>query len=147
MTDNYFSLSDIHEGVLHTADKYMKKVLINAKRSFFRELKDKDPTGHPYYALESCQAVLTYEETGFLLADSETFEVGGQRIYLERSDLTDALLSLPKRQLEIILELVFLETPQEQLSAKFGISTRMIRKHRDSAFAKLRRHLTHEGKE
>lgn len=146
MTDAYFSLSDIHEDVLHTSDKYMKKVLINAKRKFYRDLPKGDPTGRPHYELERCQAVLSYEEDGFLLADSETFDVGGQRIRLERSDLTDALLTLPMQQLDIILQLVFLKKPQEQLAAEFGISDRMIRKHRDSAFTKLRRYLTNEGK-
>ena len=146
MTDNYFSLSDIHEDVLHTSDKYMKKVLINAKRRFFREFQKSDPMGHPHYELERCQAVLSYEEIGFLLADSEAFDIGGERIRLERSELTDALLTLSKQQLDIILQLVFLETPQEQLAAEFGISDRMVRKHRDNAFAKLRRYLTNEDK-
>lgn len=145
MTDIYFSLSDIHEDVLHTSDKYMKKVLINAKHRFFRNSQEGDPSGHPHYELEQCQAVLFYEESGFLLADSEVFDIGGERIRLERSELTEALLTLSKQQLDIILQLVLLKTPQEQLAAEFGISDRMIRKHRDNAFAKLRRYLTNEG--
>ena len=79
MTDDYFSLSDIHEDVLQTSDKYMKKVLINAKHRFYREFPKSDPMGHPHYELERCQAVLSYEEKGFLLADSEAFDVGGQK--------------------------------------------------------------------
>lgn len=144
MANELFSISDIHEDVLHTADKYMKKVLINAKHRFYRVLRKHNPNGYPHYELERCSSVLAYEEPGFLFADSETFDLGEERICLERSELTEALLSLSKRQLDIILQLVFLKKTQEQIATELGISTRMIRKHRDLAFAKLRRLLTDE---
>lgn len=147
MTNDYFTVSDIDEDIQHTADKYMKKVLINAKRRFYKTLRKNDPAGHPHYELEKSSSILAYEEPGFLLADSEIFDLGEESIILERSELTEALLSLPKQQMEIILQLVFLEKTQDQLAAEFGISDRMIRKHRDRAFEKLRRWLSDETKE
>ena len=39
MFDNHFSLSDIRIEVIETADNYMKAVLINTKKRYFRILR------------------------------------------------------------------------------------------------------------
>lgn len=145
MFDNKFSLSDIRIEVIETADKYMKAVLINTKNRYFRVLRKTDRDGHTVLELEKYESNLAYEESGFAKIDNECFLVGGETIEMERSDLTDALRTLTQIQLDVILKSILLELSQEEIAAEYGISTRMVRKHKHTALAKLRRRLTHEA--
>lgn len=145
MFDNQFTLSDIRIEVVETADRYMKAVLINTKNRYFRVLRKLDRDGITVFELEKYESNLAYEEKGFLKTDSECFVVGNETITMERSDLTDALLTLTPIQLDILLKSVLLELSQETIAAEYGITTRMVRKHKHVALDKLRRRLTNEA--
>ncbi len=145
MFDNKFTLSDICIEVIETADKYMKGVLINTKNRYFRILRKKDMDGITVFELEKYESNLAYEESGFARIDSECFLVGGETIVMERSELTDALLTLTPIQLDVLLKSVLLDRSQEEIAKEYGISTRMVRKHKHVALEKLRRRLTHEA--
>ncbi len=144
MFDNKFTLSDIRIDVIETADRYMKAVLINTKNRYFRLLRKIDRDGITVFELEKYESNLAYEESGFAKIDSECFLVGGESITMERSELTDALLTLTPIQLEILLKSILLERSQEEIATEYGITTRMVRKHKHIALQKLRRRLTHE---
>lgn len=144
MFDNQFTLSDIRIEVIETADRYMKAVLINAKNRYFRLLRKIDRDGITVFELEKYESNLAYEESGFAKIDSECFLVGGESVTMERSDLTDALLTLTPIQLDIMLKSILLEISQEEIATEYGITTRMVRKHKHIALQKLRRRLTHE---
>ena len=145
MFDNKFTLSDIRIEVIETADRYMKAVLINTKNRYFRILRKMDRDGTTVLELEKYESNLAYEESGFAKIDSECFLVGGETITMERSDLTDALLTLTPIQLDVLLKSILLERSQEEIAVEYGISTRMVRKHKHIALQKLRRRLTHEA--
>lgn len=145
MFDNKFTLSDIRIEVIETADRYMKAVLINTKNRYFRILRKMDRDGMTVLELEKYESNLAYEESGFAKIDSECFLVGGETITMERSDLTDALLTLTPIQLDVLLKSILLERSQEEIAVEYGISTRMVRKHKYIALQKLRRRLTHEA--
>lgn len=145
MFDNQFTLSDIRIEVIETADRYMKAVLINTKKRYFRVLRKMDRDGVTVFELEKFESNLAYEESGFDKADSECFLVGGETIEMERSILTDALRTLTKIQLDVLLKSVLLEMSQEEIAAEHGITTRMVRKHKHTALDKLRRRLTYEA--
>lgn len=144
MFDNKFTLSDIRIEVIETADRYMKAVLINAKNRYFRLLRKIDRDGITVFELEKYESNLAYEESGFAKIDSECFLIGGETITMERSDLTDALLTLTPIQLDVLLKSILLERSQEEIATEYGITTRMVRKHKHIALQKLRRRLTHE---
>lgn len=145
MFDNQFTLSDIHIEVIETADRYMKAVLINTKNRYFRVLRKLDRDGVTIFELEKYESNLAYEESGYARIDSECFIVGGETIEMEKSDLTEALLTLTQIQLDVLLKSVLLERTQEEIAAEHGITTRMVRKHKHIALEKLRRRLTHEA--
>ena len=71
--------------------------------------------------------------------------MGGETIEMERSIRTDALRTLTKIQLDVLLKSVLLEMSQEEIAAEHGITTRMVRKHKHTALDKLRRRLTYEA--
>ena len=145
MFDNQFSLSDIRIEVIETADKYMKAVLINTKKRYFRILRKMERNGITVFELEKYEANLSYEESGFAKIDNECFVIGEETIIMDRSELTEALRFLTPIQLEILLKSVLLEKTQEELAAEHGITKRMVRKHKHIALEKLRRRLTHEA--
>lgn len=144
MFDNHFTLSDIHIEVIDTADKYMKGVLINTKRRYFRILRRLERDGITILELEKYESNLAYEEKGYHRVDSECFVVGNDTIVMERSELTDALLSLTHIQRDIFMKSVFTNYTQKELAKEYGITVRMVQKHKSAAIAKLRRRLTHE---
>ena len=63
---------------------------------------------------------------------------------MEKSELTEALHTLNPIQLDILLKSILLEQSQESLAAEYGISKRMVRKHKQNALDKLRRRLANE---
>ena len=146
MVDGSFSLSDIHIEVVETADKYMKAVLINTKKRYFRVLHKHKQKGITFYELEKFESNLAYEEKGFHTIDSEKFLVGKEHISLEKSQITEALHTLSPIQLDILLKTIFLKQSQEQLAFEYGISKSMVRKHKHTALEKLRRRLVNETK-
>lgn len=145
MLDKPFTLSDIRIEVIDTADRYMKAVLINTKNRYFRVLRKHDRNGITVFELEKYESNLAYEESGFTGIDSEYFVVGNEMLALEKSELTEALLSLTPIQRDILMKSVLLEKSQEELAAEYAITKRMIRKHKHLALEKLRRRLAHEA--
>ena len=144
MYDDQFTLSDIRIEVIDTADKYMKGVLINTKHRYFRVLRKHERNGITIFELEKYDSNLAYEEQGYHGVDNECFVVGNETIEMERSDLTDALLSLTSIQRDILLKSVFTNDTQKSLAKEYGITVRMVQKHKFAAIAKLRRRLTYE---
>ena len=144
MNDNPFIISDIRIEVVDTADRYMKAVLINKKKRYFRVLRKHERNGITFYELEKFESNLASEENGFNKIDSECFTVGKDSISLEKSELTEALHTLSPIQLDILLKTVLLEQSQESLAYEYGISKRMVRKHKQNALEKLKRRLANE---
>ena len=122
----------------------MKAVLINTKKRYFRVLRKMERNGITVFELEKYEANLTFEEKGFDGLDNEYFVIGSETVTMEKSELTEALRTLTPIQLDILLKSVLLERTQEELAAEYGITKRMIRKHKYIALEKLRRRLNHE---
>ncbi len=143
MVENRFTASNIDKEIKDTADKYIKTVLINTKRSYYRVLCKIERSGIRIYELERFESNLFCEDRGFCEIDTECFMIDRESIILEKSELTEALLSLTKLQLEILLKSVLSDKSQGEIAAEYGITTRMVRKHKLIALEKLRRRLTH----
>ena len=63
-------------------------------------------------------------------------------MFIERSELSEALDALTTIQRDIIMRSVFTKVTQEQLSKEYGISRRMVQKHKAAAIRNLRRLLS-----
>lgn len=144
MVTNRLKVSDIDTEMKEIADKYIKAVLINAKRSYYRVLRKNEREGMSAYDLTICKSNLFIEEKGFSEIDMECFCVDCELFAIEKSELTDALLSLTRLQLEILLKSVLTDKSQAEIAAQYGITTRMVRKHKLIALEKLRRRLLDE---
>lgn len=144
MVTNRLKVSDIDTEMKEIADKYIKTVLINAKRSYYRVLRKNEREGMSAYDLTICKSNLFIEEKGYSEIDMECFCVDCELFAIEKSELTDALLSLTRLQLEILLKSVLTDKSQAEIAAQYGITTRMVRKHKLIALEKLRRRLLDE---
>ena len=145
MIDTQFSLADIHIEVAETADRYIKAVLINAKKRYFRVLRKLERNGILIFDLEKYASNMFCEEDGYSKVDNEIFIVGQELFTMEKSELTEALFMLTPTQRDILLRAVLLRQSQEEIASVYGITTRMVRKHKHIALEKLRRSLTYEA--
>lgn len=145
MIDTQFSSADIHIEVAETADRYIKAVLINAKKRYFRVLRKLERNGILIFDLEKYPSNLICEEDGYSKVDNEIFIVGQELFTMEKSELTEALFMLTPTQRDVLLRAVLLRQSQEEIASVYGITTRMVRKHKHVALEKLRRSLTYEA--
>lgn len=139
MKKNQFALSDITADMREHMDQYIKRVLINKKKRYFRKLKKLKKNGITILELEKYETNLIYEQPQFHNVEVTCFVVGDDRIEITKTELADAMRSLTELQLQILLRLEVLNASPEELSNEYGISKRMIRKHRQIALEKLRK--------
>lgn len=142
MFDNRFSLSDISDEVVDTAHRYIISVLLNRKFRYFRNGKKKKRKMYSFLQIEQVEEIIGCEELGYRRVDRECYHAGDILVFLERSELTEALDELTSIQRDVILRSVFTKITQEELSKEYGITKRMVQKHKAAAIKKLRRLLS-----
>lgn len=139
MKKQQFTLSDITEDMREHTDQYIKRVLINKKNRYFRKLRKIKKDGVTILELDKYETNLIYEDSEFDNLDVSCFVVNESIIPIETTELSEALLSLTELQFQILMKLEVLEMSPEELSNEYGISRRMLRKHRQIALEKLRK--------
>lgn len=142
MFDKHYSLSDISDEVVDTAHKYFISVLVNKKFRNFRATKSKEMHRRSVLPLEQVAEIIGCEELGYRTVDRKCYRVGNILVFIEKSELSDALDALTSMQRDIIMRSVFTNITQEQLSIEYGISKRMVQKHKAAAIRNLRRLLS-----
>lgn len=142
MFDKHYSLSDISDEVVDTAHKYFISVLVNKKFRNFRVNKSKEKHRRSVLPLEQVAEIIGCEELGYRTVDRKCYRVGNILVFIEKSELSDALDALTTMQRDIIMRSVFTNITQEQLSIEYGISKRMVQKHKAAAIRNLRRLLS-----
>lgn len=138
MKDYIFSEQDIDGDTLEYIDKYFKKVIINTKLKYISKLIYPDKYGISFVNLDDCSGQLTDNDIHLI---SDCFVVENTAVPVYDDDLADALRSLKEIQRMIILRTVVFKTPMSQLAVDYGISVRMVKKHKHNALAKLKRSL------
>lgn len=139
MRKHQFTLSDITADMREHTDQYIKRVLINKKKRYFRRLKKLRKNGITILELEKYETNLIYEQPQFNNVEVTCFIIGEHNVEITKSELADAMRSLTELQLQILIRLEVLNASPEELSNEYGISKRMIRKHRQIALEKLRK--------
>lgn len=139
MKKDQFTLSDITADMREHTDQYIKRVLINKKKRYFRRFKKLKKNGITILELEKYETNLTYEQPQFNNVEVTCFVIDENNIEITTSELAEAMRSLTELQLEILIRLEVLNASLEELSNEYGVSKRMIRKHRQIALEKLRR--------
>lgn len=139
MKNNQFTLSDITADMREHTDQYIKRVLINKKNRYFRRLRKLEKDGITILELDKYESNLIYEDPGFDEMNVTCFVVNENYIPISKTELADALLSLTELQFQILMNLEVLGVSADELSKEYGISKRMLRKHRQLALEKLRK--------
>ena len=137
-----FSLEDISEELLDYVDKYLKTVISNAKRRYYRKTKRPRKYGIVFVELDKYAEDLHYDEPGFEQALFQLIDVQGVKIPILNPELADTLRSLTETQRLVLLKNVVLKIPMKQIALELGISIGMVEKHKNNAIRIIKRRMS-----
>ena len=132
-----FSLEDISEELLDYVDKYLKTVISNAKRRYYRKTKRPRKYGIVFVELDKYAEDLHYDE-----ALCQLIDVQGVKIPILNPELADTLRSLTETQRLVLLKNVVLKIPMKQIALELGISIGMVEKHKNNAIRIIKRRMS-----
>ena len=141
MENRTYTLTDINEDLIHYVDRYLKKVIINAKRRYYRCRNKKEKYGIIFVDLDSFEEELGYEDNNYDAVICQYIEVKGRQIPVYEPKLAEALLSLTEIQRQILIESVCWNIKLKEISVDLKISERMVRKHKRNAIESIRRRM------
>lgn len=141
MENRDFTLSDISDALLHFADKYLKKVVVNAKYHSYRDQAQRQKHGIVIVDLDNYPDELGYEDKGFEEAVCCYLDIRGICIPVYNPDLAAALLTLTETQRVVLIQNVCLGRTLKTIAEDLNISERMAGKHKHNAIEILRRRL------
>ena len=95
-------IEDISYEHIDFCDSYIKKVIINAKRYFYRPKSKVQKYDIVFVGLGTCENELTYEEKGFEDIFATYIAVKGTAIPVYDPDLADALFTLTEMQRTLV---------------------------------------------
>ena len=137
---------DIHTDIRDYADRYIKTVLTNAKNDHFRSTRKLPGAGAQRIDFDECESEWIYEELGFENPRIYYIHSCGKQIAFCSADLVKALLELPEKQRDVLLQSTVLCVPIKQLADKYGVSSPMISKSKKQALDFLRKRLDVDDK-
>ena len=139
-TDFFFVY--ISEELLDYVDKYLKTVISNAKRRYYRKTKRPRKYGIVFVELDKYAEDLNYDEPGFEQALCQLIDVQGVKIPILNPELADTLRSLTETQRLVLLKNVVLKIPMKQIALELGISIGMVEKHKNNAIRIIKRRMS-----
>lgn len=137
-----FSPEDISEELLHYVDKYLKTVIKNTKRRYYRNRGRFRKYGIIFVELDKYAEDLHYDDPGFEQALCQLIDVQGIKIPVLNPELADALRSLTEPQRLVLLKNVVLKIPMKQIALELGISIGMVEKHKNNAIRAIKRRIS-----
>lgn len=137
-----FSLEDISEELLDYVDKYLKTVISNAKRRYYRKTKRPRKYGIVFVELDKYAEDLHYDDPGLEKALCQLIDVQGVKIPVLNPELADALRSLTETQRLVLLKNVVLKIPMKQIALELGVSIGMVEKHKNNAIRIIKRRMS-----
>ena len=143
---NNFSLEDITSELLGYVDKYLKTVISNTKRRYYRNKKRSLKYGIVFVELDKYAEDLHYDDPGIEQALCQWIDMQGIKIPVLNPELADALRSLTEKQRLVLLKNVVLKIPMKQIALELGISISMVKKHKDKAIRVIKRRMSVDEK-
>ena len=122
------------------ADAYLKKVLLNTKRKFFRRLRRPAKYGITFVRLDSYEEE-PFEEFGYEKALCQYIDVLGSRVPVYSPNLYDALMSLSERQRITLIGNVVLGIPMERIAQILGVYIRTVEKYKHNAILAIQKEM------
>ena len=121
---------------------YLKTVICNAKRRYYRKTKRPRKYGIVFVELDKYAEDLHYDEPGFEQALCQLIDVQGVKIPILNPELADTLRSLTETQRLVLLKNVVLKIPMKQIALELGISIGMVEKHKNNAIRIIKRRMS-----
>ena len=140
-----FLHEDISEELLHYVDKYLKTVINNTKRRYYRNKARFRKYGIVFVELDKYAEDLHYDDPGFEQALCQLIDVQGTNIPVLNPELADALRSLTQTQRLVLLKNVVLNVPLKQIALEIGVSIGMVEKHKMNAIRAIKRRMSADG--
>ena len=137
-----FSFEDITSELLDYVDKYLKTVISNAKRRYYRKTKRPRKYGIVFVELDKYAEDLHYDDPGFEQVLCQLIDVQGIKIPVLNPELADALRSLTETQRLVLLKNVVLNIPMKQIALELGVSIGMVEKHKNNAIRAIKRRMS-----
>lgn len=137
-----FSLEDISDELLHYVDKYLKTVINNTKRRYYRNRGRSRKHGIIFVELDKYAEDLHYDDPGFEQVLCQLIDVQGIKIPVLNPELADALRSLTETQRLVLLKNVVLNVPMKQIALELGVSIGMVEKHKNNAIRAIKRRMS-----
>ena len=137
-----FSLEDISEELLDYVDKYLKTVISNATRRYYRKPKRPRKYGIVFVELDKYAEDLHYDDPGLEKALCQLIDVQGVKIPVLNPELADALRSLTETQRLVLLKNVVLKIPMKQIALELGVSIGMVEKHKNNTIRIIKRRMS-----
>lgn len=141
MDKQLFSVSDISDDLIQYTDMYIKKVIINAKRHYYREKSKMQKHGIVFVDLETFAENLGCEEAGFEETLCQYITIKGFHVPVYNPELAIALLALTEIQRSVLIQNIVLDITLKQIARDLKISERMVRKHKHNALEAVRRRM------
>lgn len=133
-----FTLKDIEPQLIEDVDKYIKAIIANAVKRYYKKQNRLKKYQIVFYSYEDLSDEIGYEDN-FNDICAKYIEVDEYKIPVYSPALYDALLKLSDMQRTVVLRNIILKTPLIQIAKDFGISHRMVQRHKHNAIDKLRR--------
>lgn len=129
-------MTDREQRICKTFDNFCKRVIRNAARDFFRCLSTRVKHTVP---LEQVRSALPCTDTYFY--DPRCFRVFDYEIVITRKHLADALLTLTRDKLNVILLTCCADLPDREVAQMLRVVRRIVAYKRAKALQELRRAL------
>ena len=130
-----FSFEDITSELLDYVDKYLKTVISNTKRRYYRN------NGIVFVELDKYAEDLHYDDPELEKVLCQLIDVQGVKIPVLNPELADALRSLTETQRLVLLKNVVLKIPLKQIALELGVSIGMVEKHKKNAIRAIKRRM------
>ena len=121
-----FSFEDITSELLDYVDKYLKTVISNTKRRYYRNKKRPRKYGIVFVELDKYAEDPHYDDPELEKVLCQLIDVQGVKIPVLNPELADALRSLTETQRLVLLKNVVLRIPLKQIALELGISIGMV---------------------
>lgn len=142
MKQDRLFIEDITYESIVFCDMYIKKVITNAKRKFYRAKKNIEKYGIVIVQYDDNENELQYYDENLHNIFSTYITVNEIPIPVHNAKLAEALLNLSDVQRDILLRNIVLGDSLTSIALEYGVSTQMISKYKNKALKNIKERMT-----
>lgn len=141
MKNETYSLHDINEEIIKSADLYLRTTIINKSRRYKRKLTKLLRHGISMLELEKYESNLICNDKYFNNHNITYFCIKGNNIPIAIPELAVALKELTEVHFQVIMQTAVLQLPIEEVAKGLGVSKRTINTYKRDAIEELRKRM------